>query len=69
MILVLILHIFGILFCVALEFIVIFPTNFLGMPLEHDIDFFINVEPGTKPITIHSYSMALAELKKLNAQW
>ncbi|KAH0776558.1 hypothetical protein KY290_007969 [Solanum tuberosum] len=45
-----------------------FPTNFPGMPLDRDIDFCIDLEPNTRPISIPSYRMALTELRELKAQ-
>ncbi|MDV3190814.1 MAG: hypothetical protein Q8838_02815 [Candidatus Phytoplasma australasiaticum] len=48
---------------VVREFIDVFPTDLPGVPLERDIDFSIDVEPGTKPICIFPYQMAPVELK------
>ncbi|XP_069149602.1 uncharacterized protein [Solanum lycopersicum] len=39
-----------------------------GLPLDRDIDFCIDVEQGTQPISIHPYRMAPAELKELKEQ-
>ena len=38
------------------------------MPLDRDIDFCIDLEPGTRPISIPPYRMAPAELRELKAQ-
>ncbi|WMV26527.1 hypothetical protein MTR67_019912 [Solanum verrucosum] len=38
------------------------------MPLDRDIDFYIDLEPGTRPISIPPYGMAPAEFRKLKAQ-
>ncbi|KAH0733596.1 hypothetical protein KY289_004784 [Solanum tuberosum] len=46
----------------------VFPINFPGMPLDRDIDFCIDMEPDTHPISIRPYRMALAELVELKAQ-
>jgi len=46
----------------------VFPTDLLGVPPERDIDFVIDLEPGTKPISIPPYRMAPAELKELKEQ-
>ncbi|WMV24965.1 hypothetical protein MTR67_018350 [Solanum verrucosum] len=35
---------------------------------DRDIDFCIDLEPGTRPISIHPYRMALTELRELKAQ-
>ena len=39
-----------------------------GLPPDRDIDFCIDVEPGTRPISIPPYRMAPAELKELKEQ-
>ena len=38
------------------------------MPPDRDIDFCIDLEPGTRPISIPPYRMAPVELKELKAQ-
>ena len=38
------------------------------MPPDRDIDFCIDLEPGTRAISISPYTMTLAELRKLKAQ-
>ena len=38
------------------------------MPPDRDIDFCINLEPGTHPISIPPYRMTPAELRELKAQ-
>ncbi|WMV08718.1 hypothetical protein MTR67_002103 [Solanum verrucosum] len=48
------------------EFSNVIPTNLPGVPPDRDIDFTIDLEPSTKPISISPYCMALAELKELN---
>ena len=50
------------------EFSEVFPTDLPGLPPDRDIDFCIDVEPGTLPISIPPYRMAPAELKKLKEQ-
>ena len=47
------------------EFIDVFPVDLLGMPLDCDIDFSIDVESGTKPNFIRPYRMAPTKLKEL----
>ena len=42
-----------------------FPTNISGMPPDRDIYFCIDLEPGTRPISIPPYRMAHAELREL----
>ena len=34
------------------EFLDVFPADLPGMPPDRDIDFFIDLEPGTRPISI-----------------
>ncbi|XP_060200326.1 uncharacterized protein LOC132628572 [Lycium barbarum] len=46
----------------------VFPTDLSGMPLDCDIDFFIDFEPGTRPISIPPYHMAPKELSELKEQ-
>ncbi|PHT43055.1 Formin-like protein 1 [Capsicum baccatum] len=54
--------------CVVREFMDVFPTDLPGIPPDLDIDFSIDVELSTKPISIPPYRMALTELKELNDQ-
>ncbi|WMV25259.1 hypothetical protein MTR67_018644 [Solanum verrucosum] len=53
---------------VVLEFREVFPNDLLGMPPDRDIDFWIDLEPGTRPISIPPYRMAPTELRELKAQ-
>ncbi|XP_069154403.1 uncharacterized protein [Solanum lycopersicum] len=53
---------------VVSEFSEVFLTDFPCLPLDRDIDFCIDVEPGTRPISIPPYHMASAELKELKKQ-
>ena len=53
---------------VVSEFSKVFPTDLPGLPLDRDIDFCIDVEPGTRPISIPPYRMAPTELKELKEQ-
>ncbi|WMV50745.1 hypothetical protein MTR67_044130 [Solanum verrucosum] len=45
-----------------------FPTDLPGMPLDKDINFCIDLESGTRPISIPPYRMAPAKLRELKAQ-
>ncbi|KAH0729489.1 hypothetical protein KY290_000612 [Solanum tuberosum] len=45
-----------------------FPNDLPDMPPDRDIDFCIDLEPSTRPISIPPYHMALAELRELKAQ-
>ncbi|XP_069147079.1 uncharacterized protein [Solanum lycopersicum] len=53
---------------VVREFLDVFPADLPGMPPDRDIDFCIDLEPGTRPISIPPYRMAPAELRELKAQ-
>lgn len=46
----------------VLEFINVFPTNLPGLPPKSDIDLEIDLELGTKPISVLPFQMALVEL-------
>ena len=50
------------------EFLDVFPADLPGMPLDRDIDFCINLEPGTRPISIPPYKIAPAELREFKAR-
>ena len=50
------------------EFREVFPTDFLGMPPDRDIDFCIDLEPGTFPISTPLYCMDPAKLIELRSQ-
>ncbi|WMV37353.1 hypothetical protein MTR67_030738 [Solanum verrucosum] len=52
---------------VVSEFREVFPNDLPGMPPDRDIDFCIDLESGTRPISIPPYRMALAELRELKA--
>ncbi|KAH0730590.1 hypothetical protein KY289_001778 [Solanum tuberosum] len=49
-------------------FLDIFPSDLSNVPPDRDIDFAIDLEPGTKPISISPYHMASSELKELKDQ-
>ena len=53
---------------VVCEFPDVFPEELPGLPLEREIEFCIDVVPGTDPISMPPYRMAPAELKELNEQ-
>ncbi|KAH0745921.1 hypothetical protein KY285_007578 [Solanum tuberosum] len=50
------------------EFSEVFPNDLPAMPPDRDIDFCIDLELGTRPISIRPYRMAPAELRELKAQ-
>ncbi|WMV55149.1 hypothetical protein MTR67_048534 [Solanum verrucosum] len=53
---------------VVSEFREVFPNDLPGMPPDRDIDFCIDLEPGTHPISIPLYRIAPTKLRELKAQ-
>jgi hypothetical protein len=53
---------------VVWEFLDIFPNDLPGMPLERDIEFKIELQPGTAPIAKALYKMSPVELAELKIQ-
>ena len=53
---------------VVCEFSDVFPEELPALPPEREIEFCIEVTPGTDPISIPPYRMAPAELKELKVQ-
>ena len=45
-----------------------FPDDIAGLPPEREVEFTIDLIPGTEPISIPPYRMAPAELRELKAQ-
>ena len=50
------------------EFPEVFRDDLLGVPLDREIDFGIDLSPDTNPISISPYQMASAKLKELKVQ-
>ena len=50
------------------EFFDVFPEDLPGLTPDREIEFEIELAPGTKPISIASYRMAPAEIKELKVQ-
>ena len=50
------------------EFCDVFPEDLPGLPPDREIEFEIELAPGTEPISIAPYRMAPAELKELKMQ-
>ena len=46
----------------------VFPEELPGMPLDRDIEFVIDLVPGTSPIAKRPYGMATSELAELKKQ-
>ena len=53
---------------VVSEFLDVFPDEILGMPPEREIDFAIDLVPGTRPISKAPYRMAPKEMEELKSQ-
>ncbi|WVZ81088.1 hypothetical protein U9M48_028509 [Paspalum notatum var. saurae] len=53
---------------VACEYPDVFPEELLGLPLDRDVEFRIDLVPGTAPVSKRPYRMALDELKELKTQ-
>ncbi|XP_070015995.1 uncharacterized protein [Nicotiana sylvestris] len=53
---------------VVREFSDVFPEDLPGLPPVREIDFGVDLLPDTRPISIHSYQMALAELRDIKQQ-
>ena len=53
---------------VVCEFPDVFPEELPRLPPEREIEFYINVVPGTDPISMPPYRMTPAELNDLNEQ-
>ncbi|KAL5816180.1 hypothetical protein ACOSQ3_024558 [Xanthoceras sorbifolium] len=50
------------------DFLDVFPEELLNLPPEREVEFVIDVIPGTIPVSITPYRMAPAELKELKIQ-
>ena len=46
----------------------VFPDELPGLPSHRDVDFFIELHPGTSPISMTPHRMALVELHELEVQ-
>jgi hypothetical protein len=53
---------------VVCEFSDVFPEDLPGLPPERDVEFVIELKPGTAPISRRSYRMPLNELAELKTQ-
>ena len=53
---------------VVRDFLDVFPDDLPGLPQEREIDFPIDLVPGTAPIYLPPYKMAPTELKELKTQ-
>jgi hypothetical protein len=53
---------------VACEFTDVFLEDLPGIPLDRDVEFVIELQPGTTPISRRPYKMTPKELVELNVQ-
>ena len=53
---------------IVCEILDVFPEELLGLPPIREIEFGIELVPGTTPISIAPYRMAPIELKELKSQ-
>ena len=53
---------------VVKEILDVFPKDLLGIPIDREIEFSINLLPGTSPLSKAPYRMAPTELKELKEQ-
>ena len=53
---------------IVIEFPDVFPEDLPGIPPDREIDFQIELAPGTEPISKAPYRMAPLELKELKVQ-
>jgi hypothetical protein len=53
---------------VVLDFLDVFPEELPGLPPEHDVEFSIELKPGTTLVSRRSYRMPPNELAELKTQ-
>ncbi|MCI35357.1 RNA-directed DNA polymerase (Reverse transcriptase), partial [Trifolium medium] len=53
---------------VVREFVDVYPDDILDLPPEREVEFSIDIVPGTSPISMAPYRMSAAELEKLKEQ-
>ena len=53
---------------VVRNFLEVFPQELPGLPPEREVEFVIELAPGTEPISKAPYRMSLSELKELKVQ-
>ena len=54
---------------VICEYEVVFPDELLGLPSYRDVDFVIELHPGTSPISMTPHRMASVELQELRSNY
>ena len=53
---------------VLCEYVDVFPDEIPGLPPHRDVDFVIELHPGTSPISMTPHRMAAVELQELRVQ-
>ena len=53
---------------VVCEYVGVFPDELPGLPPHRDVDFFIELHPGTSPVSMTPYRMASVQLHELKVQ-
>jgi hypothetical protein len=53
---------------IVCEYPIVFPKELLGMPPDRDVEFVIDLLPGTEPIAKRPYHMSIDELEELKKQ-
>jgi hypothetical protein len=53
---------------VVCEYPDVFPEELLGMPPDRDVEFMIDLLPGTRPIAKRPYHMLIDEMEELKKQ-
>ena len=53
---------------VVCEYEDVFPNELLGLPPHKDMDFIIELHPGTSPISMNPHRVASVELQELKVQ-
>ena len=54
--------------CIVMDFPEVFPKELTGLPSEREVEFSIDLIPGSHPISKAPYRMTPAELEKLKKQ-
>lgn len=53
---------------VVCEYLDVFPDELPGLPPGREIEFSIDIQPGTQPISITPYKLVRAEMEELKKQ-
>src|SRR3954464_5441441 len=53
---------------IVCEFVEVFPDDIIDLPPEREVEFSIDLVPGTSPVSMAPYRMSASELKELKSQ-